>query len=291
MMLDDVTCLIPLYRSARQLPRVFENIDSHVARGAHVLCSDEHGLDDAAQQIAQRYADNPLVKVLMSSDGGNWVSNCNRLIEACATPFMRIMPHDDTFDGASTAILAEALRNRPGAVLSHGWVRAENEAGERLAQRDEPRFPLRPIDDPLAFSAGFFWSGLYSGAFKAVVRRNVVRGGPLYIRPTPSLRHSERAWLFGYSLLGDFTFSHHARMTKRYWQGSLTDGWKTEASDFIEVASVMAGYADDFVPSDADRQMLRLNLFLNASRVAGWHDGLLPVRPPFEPPCPLVAPD
>lgn len=284
MSLDDVTCLIPLYRSRRLLPRVFENIESHVAAGGHVICSDEHGLDDAAAQIAARFAGVEQVRVLSSDAGGNWVSNCNRLIEACRTPFFRILPHDDTALAPSTAIMAQVLRERPEVVVSHGWVRAETEDGTRLPQRDEPKFPLRPVDEADVFSAGFFWQGLYSGAFKAVMRRNVVEGGPLLIRPTKTLKHSERAWLFGYSLLGEFAFSEEAFMVKRYWSGSLTDAWKLDASDFIDAADVMAGFVDDLIGSEAMRHNMRINLYLNAVRRANWLDGLSATRPAFEAP-------
>lgn len=284
MSLNDVTCLIPLYRSQRLLPRVFENIQSHVAAGGYVICSDEHGFDDAPRRIVARFGRTGRVRVLTSKGGGNWVSNCNRLIAACRTPFFRILPHDDTALAPSTAIMTRVLRERPEVVVSHGWVRAETEAGERLPQRDEPRFPLRPVDETDVFSAGLFWQGLYSGAFKAVVRRDVVEGGPLLIRPTKTLRHSERAWLFAYSLLGEFAFSEEAYMVKRYWSGSLTDAWKVDASDFIETADVMADYAEDFISDPARRRAMRINLFLNAVRRANWHDGLTATRPPFEPP-------
>ena len=153
MPLSDVTCLIPLYRSVPQLPRVFANIDSHIALGGHIICSDEHGLDDAADRIADRYAGNPLVRVLRSDGGGNWVSNCNRLIAAVKTPFFRIMPHDDSVAARATNILAQVLRDRPEVVMSHGWVRAEDSHGARLPQKDEPFFPLRPHDDPIDFAA------------------------------------------------------------------------------------------------------------------------------------------
>ncbi|PWK57295.1 hypothetical protein [Roseicyclus mahoneyensis] len=283
MSLHDVTCLIPLYRSVPQLPIVFENIDDHLRLGATVLCSDEHGLDDAAQQIADRYASNPDVRVFSGTDGGNWVSNCNRLISECRTPFFRITPHDDTFPAAATALLVQPLRCHPKLVLSHGRVLAETDSAERLPNRDEPQVWPEPVTDQLRFAAEFFWRGHYNGAFKSVVRANVVDNGPLLIRPTASLRHSERAWLFGYSLLGEFTFTPEATMKKRYWTGSLTDGWKRSPHDMIEAADVMASYVDDFVDDPDIRAALRFNLYLNAVRRAGKAEGYYTRHPGYEP--------
>lgn len=280
--LDDTTCLIPFYKTERLLPHVFENIDSHIELGGQVICSDEHLMDGAAKLVAKRYRGNPLVTVLETDEGGNWVSNCNRLIVACKTPFFRICPHDDTILGPSTLLLAQTLRLHPQAVLSHGRVLAETEDGERLPQRDEPFFPLNPFDDTMSFSAAFFWMGLYSGAFKAVMRRDVLDSRPLLIRPTDTLRHSERAWLFAYSLLGGFVFTPEATMVKRYWSGSLTDSWKLEASDMLEVADVMASYTDDLVDSEDEREKMRFNLYLNASTFAAWCDDLHAYRPQFQ---------
>lgn len=283
MTLHDVTCLIPLYRSVPQLSRVFENIDDHLRLGGKVICSDEHGLDDAARQIADRYASNPDVRVLSSTDGGNWVSNCNRLISACETPFFRITPHDDTFPADSTALLAQPLRADADVVLSHGRVLAETDSGERLPNRDEPQVWPKPVTDRMRFSAEFFWVGHYNGAFKAVMRTHVLGDGPLLIRPTASLRHSERAWLFAYSLLGAFSFTPEATIRKRYWTGSLTDGWKRSPHDMIEAAEVMAGYAADLVGDPAILAGLRFNLYLNAVRRAAKAEGYYTVQPAYDP--------
>jgi len=283
MSLQEVTCLIPLYRSVPQLPRVFENIDDHLRLGARVLCSDEHGFDDAARQIIDRYASHPDVQVFSSTGGGDWVSNCNRLIAACETPFFRIVPHDDTFPADSTALLVRALRNNPKLVVSHGRVLAENDAGVRLPNRDEPTLRPEPVADPLRFSAELFWRGHYNGAFKSVIRRNVVDGGPLLIRPTASLRHSERAWLFAYSLLGEFSFNPDATIQKRYWTGSLTDRWERDPQDMIETAHVMVGYATDFIKDEDILNALRFNLYFNAVRRAARQEGYYSRHPGFDP--------
>lgn len=285
MSLSDVTCLVPLYRSVPLLDHVFGNIEEHLAAGASVICSDEHCLDDAATRIRERFDGSDRLRVIDDVSGnGNWITNCNRLIEATQTSYFRIIPHDDSVSARDTALLVDSLRARSSIVVSHGRVLAETLEGHRLPERDEPRMPLRPIDAPLAFSAGFFWQGLFSGSFKAVIRRNVWRGGPLFIRSTPSLKHSERTWLFALSLLGDFSFSEGATMTKRYWAGSLTDEWRPEARHLVDAADVMASYVEDLVDGAATRAELRKNLYLNAMRRANWLDGLTVSRPDFEPP-------
>lgn len=282
MTLSDTTLLIPLYRSTRFLENVVRNIDAHIAHGGPVICSDEHLLDEAAAGLAARYAGNDLVRILQSNAGGNWVSNCNGLIEACQTPYFRILPHDDETSAASTGVLASVLRDRPEVIVSHGWVRAETTEGQRLPNRDTPRQPPEPMA-AARFSTGLFWQGLYNGAFKSVIRRNVVEGAPLIIRPTPTLQHSERAWLFGLSLLGAFAFSEEAFMLKRYWQGSTSDAWCDTGQLYIDTADIMTTYVDDLISNPAVQNAYRFNLYLNAVRRADWIDGLNTTRPRFDP--------
>ena len=282
MTLTDVSCLIPLYRSSPLLDLVFGNIDEHVAQGAVVLCSDQHGLDEAADRIVERYRDEPLVTVLRSTAGGNWVSNVNALISHASTDFFRIIPHDDSVEAASTGWLAETLRSRPDAVLCHGHVRAEHVDGRRLPDRDEPNLPLRPREGREQFSMGLFWQGLFNGAFKALVRRQCLPSGPLLVRPTLDLVHAERAWLFGLSLIGEFLFDDRATMRKRYWTGSLTAGWTPDASHVMSTAHTMASYANDLVTDPGLRRRLRFNAYFNALERSNWLDGFVVSPPEFD---------
>ncbi|WP_425097984.1 hypothetical protein [Tropicibacter sp. S64] len=284
MTLSDISMLIPLYASAPQLPRLRHNIESHAAAGGPVILSDQHGLDDTGPRLASEYRNVLYLPPDPYETTRNWVANTNRLITACRTPFFRILPHDDTAAAEDTRHLVQPLRDESRIVVSHGRVTAIDEAGNRLPQKDEPKRPLRPVDDDLIFSAGFFWQGLYSGAWKAAIRRDVHGGGPLLMRPTPTLRHTERAWLFALSLLGQFTFTERASLTKCYWSGSLTDSWRFTAQDQIDAARVMADYVTDLLPDNAEARALRFNLHLNAMRRANWYDGLCRQRPAFEPP-------
>ena len=226
MTLTDVSCLIRLHRSAPLLDLVCGNVDEHVAQGTAVLCSDQHGLYEAADRIVERYRDEPLVTVLRSTAGGNWMSNVNVLISHASMDFFRIIPHDDSVEAASTGWLAETLRMRPVAVLCHGYVRAEALHGERLPDRDEPNFPLRPRAGRDQFSMGLFWQGLFNGAFKALIRRQCLPSGPLLIRPTRDLVHAERAWLFELSLIGEFLFDERANDAE-----ALPDGERHRSVD------------------------------------------------------------
>ncbi|MFZ7089494.1 hypothetical protein [Primorskyibacter sp. 2E233] len=53
----------------------------------------------------------------------------------------------------------------------------------------------------------------------------------------------------------------------------------------------MASVVYDLVEPPEVAQALRFNLFLNATRRAKWFDGIVPLRPPVEPPVPAGGPD
>lgn len=235
----------------------------HIARGATVICSDQHMLDDTAIQLKERYRNQPPVKVICNESGGNWVSNVNLLIEATTMSLFRIIPHDDTVDSSASEFLAETLRSTPDAVLCHGYVRAEDIDGIRLPLRDEPNFPLRPLSAPDMFSMGHFWQGLFNGSFKALMRREPTPKGMLLIRPTKDLIHSERAWLHALSLLGELVFDERASMRKRYWSGSLTDAWNPDNSHYKSAVGVMISYVDDIISNEEQKRRLHFNLYFN----------------------------
>ncbi|MDB4110053.1 glycosyltransferase family 2 protein [bacterium] len=281
MSLEDVSCLIPLYESRQYFANVCANIDAHLERGATVYVSDQHMLDDTALLLDQRYRDNPLVVVITDDGGGNWVANVNLLLDAATTPFVRIIPHDDTVEGTATEFLAETLRSRPDAVLSHGHVRAEDNSGNRLPERDDPNFPLRPLSAPDMFSAGLLWQGLFNGAFKSLIRREHGTHGVVEVRPTKDLIHSERAWLFGLSLLGEFVFDERASMRKRYRTGSVSDVWEPNDSHFQSVVDVMASYVDDFIADTNRQKRLRFNLYFNLLRWVNHPANATVARPAF----------
>ena len=292
--MKEVTCLVPLYRSSRYLDLVCRTIDDHVEHGATVLLSDQHLLDDAVDVLRHRYRSESRVEVFAADGGGNWIENVNLLIANVATTTFRVIPHDDSVPAESTRLLLAALDAAPDAVLCHGHVHAEDMDGTRIPARDEPNIPLVPQGCSRAFgtsfSLGLFWDGYFNGAFKALMRTEPIHSRSMYIRKTPTLIHSERAWLFGLSLLGEFLFVPSASMTKRYWRGSLSDRWSWGSPEIVDVAKCMATYVDDLVDDDTLQRRMRFNVFLNAMNWSRWLDGITAARPPFDPLLPEVPP-
>ncbi len=283
--LTPVTCLIPMYRTSRHLDIVRNNIWNHVEVGGSVVCSDQHLLDDAADRLRDEFSGEPNVRVFAHDDGGDWLHNVNFLMSRVETDFFRIMPHDDTVPARSTGYLVETLQADPGAVLCTGRVLGLDIDDNRKPERDEPNLPLVPEfdgDQARGLSLRLFWSGLFNGSFKSLIRTETVRSHAASIRVPGGLIHAERAWLFGLSLLGRFHYDERAVLYKRYWEGSLTDDWQPGSRETLDAARCMVSYVEDFVADETTRKQMRFNLFLNALARAQWLDGISAHRPLYD---------
>ncbi len=262
-----VSCLIPLYRSARFFDIICGNIDEHLVPGMEILISDRHGLDDTAPRLRERYAGNPQVHVLTTFDNGDWVTNICALISSSKGRYFRILPHDDSSTCASTLRLAKALDRHKDAVLAYGVVRAIDLEGRRLPERDQLNESESPtatdwdLDDALSL----FWRGRFNGGFKGLVRADVVRSRHLLIKKTPTLVASERAWLFGLALAGRFHFVPEAELIKRYYDGSTSSAWAYTTGVYADVVNVMAEYCDDLIADPVARDHAKLSLVKNGN--------------------------
>jgi len=279
--LSRLTCAIPLYRSLRFRELVCDNIDRHLRRGASIVIGDRHGLDDFPSFLLARYGKSDRVRILRRNDGGSWVENINTLLRETRTPFVRILPHDDSSTGESSRLLLEALVAAPDAVVATGRVTATDLQGQRLAERDEPREGLghaRTGMGSVESALPLFWSGAFAGAFKGVVRCASLRRHGLWIQPTRTLVHSERAWLFALGLIGRFLFLPEATLIKRYHAESTHRRWRHTPETVMDAAATMSHYIDDLVndPELADRA--RRDVYRNALlRVFAPADGVGPV--------------
>ncbi len=221
-----------------------------------VLLSDQHGHDDCAERLRQRYAGHENIRVLANDTGGDWVANINVLIKACETEFFRILPHDDMSGLEDLAALHQALLDTPDAVLSFGPVHAETLEGEPLPARnelnlDEAERNGEPWDR--LEGARLFSTGRFSGAFKGLVRAAAVRRHRLWIERTDRLIHSERAWLAGLAFVGRFTYAPRGGLRKRYHPDSTHAQWNVEAADFVSTTRVMINYANRLLENETDR--------------------------------------
>lgn len=263
-----VSCLIPLYRS-RRFERVIEdNIDSIIDADVEILISDRHCDDDCVDRLRARYAGRKNIRFMVATDRADWIDNINGLIAEARGDYLRILPHDDSSDLSALTRLVDALDKAPDAVLAYGAVEAVDIDNNRIPEKDA----LSANEDPaerrwkLRDALTLFWNGRFNGGFKGLLRADAIRKSGMYIRKTPHLAHSERAWLFGLALCGRFQFVPGVMLTKRYYETSTHRSWPNNGQIIMDAADVMAGYCrDNIAGGDVQTYCLR-DIYWNALR-------------------------
>ena len=261
--MQDVSVLIPLYKSARFLTNLQALIPPLLEAGIHVLVSDRHGADDTLDILQARFDRWPRFRTFQSTDGLDWVHNINGLIEVVQTPFFRIVMHDDLIDPASLVALRDVMTRDRNTVLCFGPTFAEDLDGNRLPDLDE----LNPQEKFGTSSttgtpdlADIFWNWRYRGAFKGLIRTQPVHRQALYIRRTPTSALSERAWLCALALLGDIRFAASGSYIKRYYDSSTHRSWQITDGTRRDAVDAILAYVDELVDDPAMRLSLRAGL-------------------------------
>ncbi len=274
--MTQISCLIPLYRSQPFFDNICENIDAHLVEDAEILISDRHGLDDTATRLAARYAGETRVRIMSVLDNDDWVGNICALIIASTGKYFRIIPHDDKASRASTMDLVRALEENADAVLAYGIVHAIDLQGaplpklNQLNATESPTSKTWELEDALSL----FWSNRFLGAFKGVVRADIVRSLPLLIRKTPTLIWSERAWLFALALAGRFQFVPESILIKRYYKGSASSRWDCTPEVLADAVNVMTQYCDVLITDPILRERAKLSLATNGdARIQAMNTG------------------
>lgn len=274
--MPQISFLIPLYESHRFFRIICDNIDAHLYDDAEILVSDRHGRDNTAARLAARYAHDPRVRIISRLDDADWITNINDLILASTGTYFRIVPHDDTLRREDTMRLVTALNANDDAVLAYGIVRAIDLDGKAMPHRDQlnaaesPCSKIWGLEDPLSM----MWRNRFLGAFKGVVRSEVVRSHNLLIRKTRTLVLSERVWLFALGLMGRFQFVPDAVLVKRYYKGSTSSEWRYTAEVFVDVVDLMQDYCDVYITDPALRAQARLSITENGrASIAAMESG------------------
>lgn len=262
--------LIPLHRSARFADIIADNIAAIVEGDVEIILADRNGDEECIAALRRRFGDAPNIAYVVERDDASWVDNMNDLLRRASGRYVRILPHDDSSPAGAHEALIAALEAYPDAVAAYGPVEAIDLEGNRLPRRDQPNSREDPqardwrLGDPLPL----FWTGRFAGAFKGLFRGDVIRARSLYLRKTPILMHSERAWLFGLGLSGRLQFVPQTMLVKRYHAQSTHRSWQPSAKATLDVAATMADYVDAAALDPDCAAFARRDLHWNAFRRA-----------------------
>ena len=249
--MNNLTILIPLYRSARWTQILRENIASHLNAGSQVILSDKHCHDDTIFKLQHEFQCAQLRAFHDDSNEG-WVANINAMIGSVETDFFRILPHDDSSTARQSGNLLEAFSYSPDAVVSYGIVKKlqleTNELSYSAPRQHEEE------GDNIRWGISAFGSGAYPGAFKGVVKTMLPGKGRMFIKPTKTSTCSERLWLSGLRMYGKFLLTEKEMLLKRFYEESTHRQWQREAWERADFASVLCNYINDMQLEEKRRQ-------------------------------------
>ncbi len=277
------TVVIPLFKSAQFIDSIIANVDAMPANDVEILISDRHCYDDIIDLLAERYAMDHRVRCIKHHDKLDWVGHINALLEESQGEYWRLLPHDDISPPGSIEALIAALDANTDAILAYGPTQAIDIEGYPLPERD--RSTPHPVEAEHGWNFGLvlemFWKGYFDGAFKGLVRRQLVIENELLIRSTRDQIWPERCWLFALCLLGRFHFVPEATYVKRFYEGSVHSRWTITGSNFLSAARIMTEYLHDLLGPGPACWYGTQDLWLNALRVAQWQDDPVGDRPNY----------
>lgn len=227
-MAPTVTVAIPLHGSAPWVDNVVANVRALPAMVTEILISDQTCLDDAADRLRIRLADDPRVTVLAEAAGLGFAAHYQLLLETAGGELFMWMPHDDIFDPGWVPILAAALASHPQAWLAFGQLRFVHIDGVTpMARR---RFPFRPGQISGAAAVRMMAGGWAGFAFRGLFRRHEVLTAGLRMEPGTTMLAVDTDWVFRVALRSALVYDDRVITWKRAYPGSTstTPSWRSQ---------------------------------------------------------------
>jgi len=111
-----VSVVVPAYRNGATLAETLQSILDQQGTDFELVVAD-HASDDDTLAVAERYADDPRVRVLSTPSGGGAVRNWQRVTDAASGEFIKLVCGDDVLRPGVLARQATLLRSS-GAALT-----------------------------------------------------------------------------------------------------------------------------------------------------------------------------
>lgn len=228
-----VTVTIPVYAARPWVDRIVDNIRRNAAPDREFLLSDQHGLDDAIDVIAQRIDGAARLRCLTTLTREGWIDNYNLVLREARGDYVRILSQDDVLPTESLSHAIAALDADPGMVMVVGPSDLIDEAGA-VIWRDtrEPASSMRTAGWAVTADAVRLFAGAMNCTM-ALIRRATLTGADLSIPYTAGESGlSMRALLFGVALRGRVRYEpeyvsqrcvHRHSYTARFWSRSVAD--------------------------------------------------------------------
>lgn len=233
MILDDVTVLMPLHRSARFSDVIEANL-ARLAGGVRIIVSDVDGSEPTLAALQARWSGEPSITWLGPRGiGGGWVAHYNDLLARAETRYAMVLPHDDEIDLHYLTACRAALAADTDLIAAVGVIVPVVGPGLRV-----PTPPGCP--DPQAVARYRAAANAYLVHWDpGILARAVVDTTRVRPLPTTTSRDewADEVWTYGMCLDGPIACVPDAVYRKRFFDGSTHStwgrGWRLRAQPFL----------------------------------------------------------
>lgn len=217
-MAPTVTVAIPLHGSARWVDNVVANVRALPPMVTEIIISDQTCIDDAADQLRSRLANDRRVVIRAEPAGLSFADHYQQLLEMGSGELFMWMPHDDIFAPDWVPILATALASHPQAWLAFGRVR--NVEIDGFTPVYSQRFPFRPGMIVGWTAIRMMVTGASWVPFRGLLRRRMVLAAGLSLDPATVVLTIDNDWVFAVALQSALVYDDRAVTWKRRYDGS-----------------------------------------------------------------------
>lgn len=219
--IDDVTILVPLHRSASEFGCVNDNLRRLVPH-VRIIVSDPTGEDDTLERLRSLWVDHSNVSFVGSRPlKRGWVAHYIDLLDRCLTTWFMWLPHDDEIDVDYVKRCLVAAKSVPGAIGAFG--RIDSIVGEGLDEVRHPVCPDRVIGGSAEAAVNIVQRWNLGVAFRGVFQRELV--GPLR-STTVNDEWADVVWVFGLLVLSPLVSEPTAVYRKRHHRGTTHAAWR-----------------------------------------------------------------
>ena len=223
-----ITVAIPLHGSARWVENVVSNVRALPPTVTEILISDQTCIDDAAEQLGARLADDPRVVIHAAPAGLYFAEHYQLLVESGSGELFMWMPHDDIFAPDWVPILAEALAAHPTAWLAFGQVRdVEVDGATPITGRC---FPFVPGVISGWTAVRLMVRGCAWVPFRGLFRRRDILAAGIRMTPETSVMPVDMEWSFAVALRSGLVYDDRAVTWKRWYADSTHNSarWRSQ---------------------------------------------------------------
>ena len=130
-MSPQMSVVIPAYNNADYLAETIRSILAQTYTDFELVIADHSSTDDT-RAVAERFTDDPRVRVISTPAGGGASRNWNRVSEAAVGKYLKLVCGDDLLYPTALERQVQALEDNPGAVLAASSRDILDARGDRL---------------------------------------------------------------------------------------------------------------------------------------------------------------